>query len=264
MSNFRFRPAWADIDLDAVRHNVKLLAGVAAPAQLGAVVKADGYGHGSIDVARAALQGGATWLAVALVEEGVVLRDAGIEAPILLLSEPPLDAMDEAVARSLVPTVYTEEGTQAIVRAAVRATPRLPVPVPVHLKIDTGMHRVGADPARAVPLADLIAHEPGLALQGMWTHLAVADGTSEEDRSFTKEQLTVFDRALEDLAGAGHHPPLVHAANFGRHDRPSRYPPGLGPMRHCHLRRAACARARSHGGRSNRRRSAAPCSLAPG
>ena len=82
------------------------------------MVKADGYGHGAAPVARAALEGGATWLAVALVEEGVTLREAGIEAPILLLSEPPAEAMDEAVAHGLVPTVYTDAGIEAAGRAA--------------------------------------------------------------------------------------------------------------------------------------------------
>src|SRR5947208_13466874 len=84
----RYRPVWADIDLDAVRGNVRTLAGVASPAALLAVVKANGYGHGAVPVARAALDAGATWLGVARVEEGVQLRDAGIDAPIMLLSEP--------------------------------------------------------------------------------------------------------------------------------------------------------------------------------
>ena len=103
----RWRPAWADIDLSAVRHNAGVLRRMVAPAGLCAVVKADGYGHGAVSVAQAAVEGGADWLAVALVEEGVSLRDAGIDVPILLLSEPPVDAMAEAIGRQLVPTVYT-------------------------------------------------------------------------------------------------------------------------------------------------------------
>ncbi|MDP9070008.1 MAG: alanine racemase, partial [Actinomycetota bacterium] len=104
------RPAWAEVDLDAVRHNAAALARLAAPAALCAVVKADGYGHGAVPVAVAALEAGATWLAVAVVEEGALLRAAGIEAPILLLSEPPPEAMAAAVARRLTPTVYTQQG----------------------------------------------------------------------------------------------------------------------------------------------------------
>jgi alanine racemase len=215
----RWRPAWAEVDLAAVRHNAALLADLAGPAALSAVVKADGYGHGSVDVARAALDGGARWLAVALVEEGVVLREAGISAPILLLSEPPADAVAEAVARELVPTVYTELGIRAVAAAASSAAASSAgassarAPLPVHLKIDTGMHRVGAEPAEAVPLADLIGAQAGVALQGVWTHLAVADGMSDGDRQFTDEQLDRFDAVLADLAAAGHRPPLVHAAN---------------------------------------------------
>ena len=161
------------------------------------------------------LEGGATWLAVALVEEGVVLREAGIEAPILLLSEPPLDAVDEAVARHLVPTVYTGRGIRAVAAAAASAADRGRDHdrVDVHLKIDTGMHRVGADPAEAASLAELVGAQESLALQGVWTHLAVADGLAEEDVAFTREQLDRFDVCLAELAAAGHRPALVHAAN---------------------------------------------------
>ncbi|MGA8369217.1 MAG: alanine racemase [Acidimicrobiales bacterium] len=215
MGKGHWRPAWAEVNLAAVRHNAALLAELAAPAALSAVVKADGYGHGSVEVARAALEGGATWLAVALVEEGVVLREAGIEAPILLLSEPPLDAVDEAVARHLVPTVYTGRGIRAVAAAAASAADRGRDHdrVDVHLKIDTGMHRVGADPAEAASLAELVGAQESLALQGVWTHLAVADGLAEEDVAFTREQLDRFDVCLAELAAAGHRPALVHAAN---------------------------------------------------
>ncbi|HEX7521303.1 MAG TPA: alanine racemase, partial [Acidimicrobiia bacterium] len=102
-----FRPVWSEIDLDAVRANVGALRAAAEPAALLAVVKADGYGHGAVPVARAALDAGAAWLGVALVEEGVRLRDAGIDAPILLLSEPPSVAAAAVVAAALTPVVYT-------------------------------------------------------------------------------------------------------------------------------------------------------------
>ncbi len=206
----RWRPAWADIDVDAVRHNASLLGRLVEPAALCAVVKADGYGHGELPVALAALEGGATWLAVALVEEGVTLRDAGIEAPILLLSEPPREAMAEAVARRLVPTVYTAEGIGALGRVVGEG--RFP-PLEVHLKIDTGMHRVGSDPVDAVALADLVRADPGLRLGAVWTHLAVADGAEPVDTEFTRMQLERFDAVLAALSAAGHHPPLIHVAN---------------------------------------------------
>src|SRR3954468_9166171 len=148
----RVRPTWAEIDLGAITHNARWLAELVAPAELCAVVKAWGYGHGSVETAQAALAGGATRLAVALVEEGAELRAAGITAPILLLSEPPLDAFSELVALGLTPTLYTYEGVEAAAKAVTAFPDRQPLPV--HIKVDTGMHRVGA-PA---PVAAALAH----------------------------------------------------------------------------------------------------------
>ena len=205
----RLRPAWAEVDLGALRHNAALLAALAAPARLCAVVKADGYGHGAVPAARAALDGGATWLAVALVEEGVVLREAGIDAPVLLLSEPPPAAFADAVAHHLVPTVYSRAG----IAAAGRAAAGRDRPVDVHLKVDTGMHRVGATPGEVVALAGEVAATDGLRLGALWSHLAVADGGTPEDVGFTTDQGARFTAALGALAAAGHRPPLAHLAN---------------------------------------------------
>ncbi len=140
----------------------------------------------------------------------MTLREAGIEVPVLLLSEPPVEAMSEAVARRLVPTVYTEEGLSGLSRTAGRAGAG---PVDVHLKVDTGMHRVGGDCDRLVGLADRVATDPVLRLGAVWTHLAVADGPDQDDRAFTALQLERFDSTLGALAAAGHHPPLAHVAN---------------------------------------------------
>jgi alanine racemase len=203
------RPVWAEIDLDALAHNVALLRRVSAPARLCAVVKADAYGHGALPVAHAALEAGADWLAVALVEEGVALRDAGVEAPVLLLSEPPPDALAEALAAGLTPTLYTADG----VAAAAGAARGRPGSVGVHLKVDTGMHRVGADPADAADLGSMIDAEPGLRLQGLWTHLAVADDLSPGSVAFTAGQLARLEDTRAELAGRGVVPDLVHAAN---------------------------------------------------
>jgi alanine racemase len=206
----RWRPVWADIDLDAVRYNASLVRRVAGAAALCAVVKADGYGHGGLPAARAALDGGASWLAVALVEEGVTLREAGIDAPILLLSEPPVEAMAEAVARRLVPTVYTRGGLEALDRVTGAAASG---PIDVHLKVDTGMHRVGADAADVLCLTEVIAGSHALRLGALWTHLAVADGADATDQEFTRVQLDRFDAVLVTLAAAGHVPPMTHVAN---------------------------------------------------
>jgi alanine racemase len=204
----RLRPAWAEIDLDAIRHNAAVLTEVAAPAALCAVVKAGGYGHGPVEVARAALAGGATWLAVALVEEGLELRAAGLAAPILLLSQPAPAAMSGVVAASLTPTLYTSDGLRALVEAVRAAAPATPFSVQV--KVDTGMHRVGAAPAEAVALAAAVERQPDLELGGFWTHLAVAD---EIDDPYTAGQLAQFEAALAELARAGIRPVWRHAAN---------------------------------------------------
>ncbi len=200
------RPAWAEVDLAAVRHNVGVLAGLSAPARMCAVVKAGGYGHGPVEVARAALEGGATWLAVALVEEGAQLRDAGIDAPVLLLSEPPGDAMADVVGLRLTPTLYTGEGMAAAAAAAAIGGG----PLAVHVKVDTGMHRVGAPAAGALKLALTAEERPELALQGLWTHFAVAD---DPDDPFTGVQAARFAAVLDELAGLGVRPPLAHACN---------------------------------------------------
>ncbi|HEX5266603.1 MAG TPA: alanine racemase [Acidimicrobiales bacterium] len=208
MTRARMRPAWAEIDLDAVAGNAASLVALVAPARLCAVVKADGYGHGAVEVARAATAGGAEWLAVALVEEGLELRQAGIGAPILVLSEAPPSALPDAVGAGLALTVYTAAG----IAEAAGEGGRLARRVPVHLKVDTGMHRVGADPADAPALAGRIASEPALRFEGLWTHLAVAD---EPDDPFTGEQLARFDKVRAELAGRGLVPEMVHAANSG-------------------------------------------------
>jgi alanine racemase len=203
-----FRPAWAEVDLSAVADNTRTIASLAAPSMVCAVVKADGYGHGAVEVARVALDAGAEWLAVALVEEGLELRAGGLEAPVLTLSEPPAAAMREVVSARLTPTVYTWEGL-GVLRDAVRAA-SLPSPFPVHVKVDTGMHRVGAPPERAVELASAVAADPALTLDGFWTHFAVSD---QVDDPFTSEQTERFLRALADLARTGVRPRLRHAAN---------------------------------------------------
>ncbi|MGC9962846.1 MAG: alanine racemase [Acidimicrobiales bacterium] len=215
------RPAWAGIDLAAIRHNAAVLASIAAPARLCAVVKADAYGHGATEVARAALAGGASELAVALVDEGVELREAGIDAPILVLSEPGPDAMTEVYSYGLVPTVYTEDGLAGAANAARALASRAPASrapalpaggrLPVEIKVDTGMHRVGADPGCVVQLVAGLVDRLELGFGGLWTHLAVAD---EPERGATAEQLGCFEAVRESLRAAGLAPPQrLHAAN---------------------------------------------------
>ena len=207
--------AWVDVDLGAIRHNVAHLRSAVAPSGVWAVVKADGYGHGAVEVAGAALEAGAQGLCVALVEEGVELRDAGIDAPILLLSEPPLDAADDLVRYRLMGTVYTARFVDALAGAA---RSRRVEGVPIHVQIDTGMQRVGApfdDVAGLEEVAARIAeHHPVLRTVGIFTHLAVAD---EPDDEFTSLQLERFRDARDVVAsvlpGTGPGRTLVHVAN---------------------------------------------------
>lgn len=195
-----YRGTIVRVDLDAVRHNVRtLLPGSAA---LMAVVKANGYGHGSVPVATAALEAGATWLGVALVEEGIALREGGIAAPILVLSEFPAGSERDALAATLTPTLCTADGL-ARLRAAASGS------LAVHVKVDTGMHRIGVWPpeAAAAFVGEVVGS--GLTLEGLWTHLARA----EEDNPTTDTQLAQFIKVVHEVKAAGHVPSLIHSAN---------------------------------------------------
>jgi alanine racemase len=202
------RPAWVEVDLAAVTANVAHIRELVAPSGVCAVVKADGYGHGAVPVARAAIAGGASHLGVALAEEGHELRHAGIDVAVIVLSEPAPEAMRLVVEDKLTPTIYTERGLAALL-GAVAAQDDV-MPVPVHLKVDTGMHRVGASPAQVVELARAVADNPALSLEGLYTHLAVAD---EPANPYTQAQLATFDRVIAALAADGIRPPVLHAGN---------------------------------------------------
>jgi alanine racemase len=202
------RAAWVEVDLAAIAHNVRTLKSVIGTAEFLAVVKANAYGHGAVPVAEAALTAGAHGLAVALVQEGIELRRAGIEAPILLLSEQPLDQVGDIVAHGLIATAYSVPFIDALEEETRR---RNVAGQEVHLKIDTGMNRVGARPSQAVELAGrILACSPALSLRGIFTHLATAD---DLESPFTALQVERFDTALGKLREAGIDPGWVHIAN---------------------------------------------------
>ena len=200
------RWAWAEVDLSAVAHNIDAIRRAVAPADVWAVVKADGYGHGAVDVSGAALAAGATGLCVALTQEGLALRAAGISAPILVLSEQPLDEHGAMVEHDLTPTVYSA----AAVESFDAVCTRLDRTLGVHLKIDTGMHRVGAQPQDAVALATAIVTSRRLHMAGVFTHLAASD---EPEADSNEIQLRRFADVVGALTAAGHRPPLLHVAN---------------------------------------------------
>jgi len=203
------RLAWAELSTSALTHNVGVLRSVVAPAKLCAVVKANGYGHGAVAVARAALAAGADSLAVALVDEGIELRAAGIDAPILLLGEIPADTVADALGASLTLTVGSLEGA----RAAVSVAENLGGRHRVHVKVDTGMHRLGAAPESVDALVDELRRSEAVEVEGLYTHFAVAEAKNAEDRDFTLAQLATFVDVAEKLRARDALPPVRHAAN---------------------------------------------------
>lgn len=202
------RPTYVEVDLEAIRDNVRTLLGALSPVtRLFAVVKADGYGHGAVPVARAALGAGASGLAVALAEEGRTLREAGIQSPILVLSPTMRGQVPLVAEYGLEPAVFDLNTCQAL---AQQAQERRTV-IRVHLKVDTGMGRVGIpDTGPVVELAGRIARLPGIDLHGLMTHLADAD---HEDMAYTERQWERFLNVAETLRTAGLLPPVIHAAN---------------------------------------------------
>jgi len=201
------RWAWADVDLDAVTHNVRVLRAIVAPAAVWAVVKADGYGHGAFEVGSAALRAGAGGLCVALASEGVSLRRSGISAPILVLSEQPPECADAIVEHHLTPTVSSAGGIGALADASATGAAG---PLDVHLKVDTGMHRVGAAATDVASLSLMIHDAPALRLAGLFTHLAVADDPANPE---TVEQIRRFDEVLATIGPGDLGNGVVHVAN---------------------------------------------------
>lgn len=202
----RGHPVWAEVDLGAIRHNVRTLAGMTGQAELMGVVKGYAYGHGNPESAVAMIEAGATRLGVARVAEALHLREAGIRVPIHVFSEPPLEAASRFVEQDLTATVYTERFARALSEAARQERRR----VSAHVKVDTGMHRVGV-PADDVPDAvrELVAL-PGIELEGAWSHLAVAD---IPDHPFTRKQLDLFLDIIGKIESVGVDLRYRHIAN---------------------------------------------------
>ncbi len=207
MSPTPLRPTWAEVDLGAVAHNFKAITRrVRAPARVMAVVKADGYGHGAVAVAKRLARAGAAAFGVSTLEEGVTLREAGIRPPILVLGNVfPFSNLPVLARHRLTPTVCS----LAAVREMESWCRRTRVQLPLHIKVDTGMARIGISPRAAPDLAAAAAGSRSLRLEGVYTHFAGADS----DGPFTERQWAVFQRTLRALAARGLQPPLRHAAN---------------------------------------------------
>jgi alanine racemase len=201
------RLRWAEIDLGALAHNVVQLRATLRPGTgMIAVVKANAYGHGAVDIGRAATAAGADWLAVATFDEAAELRTAGIEAPVLVMGPVAPGGEPEAVALDLRLCVYERESLDRLAAAAAASGRH----VRLHLKVDTGMARLGCSPDEALLLARRIEEDPLLELEGLWTHFAEADDAGS---SRTQQQLQAYLAVLSELASAGISPPILHCAN---------------------------------------------------
>ena len=204
------RPTTVEIDLEALRRNAQTIAAVAG-RDLYAVVKADAYGHGAVDVAKALVGSpNVCGFAVSLVEEGVQLRDAGITDPILVMGPAQANGLEEIVGRDMLAMVSEPNDLKAL--GAIGRVRRSPVRV--HIKVDTGMTRLGFN-RRDLPGLIRESHSAGgVQIQGIATHLACADIDDPDDHeSMTMQQLDVFDESLAEARAAGVAPDLVHAAN---------------------------------------------------
>lgn len=206
-----YRPTWAEVDLPALRSNVARFARRMGRAGVLFVVKADGYGHGAVQVARAAEETGrVSFLGVSSVEEGVVLREAGLRLPILILgSLYPFESALAAIRWGLTPTVASMDGARRLAQAARRLGAGRKAPLPCHLKVDTGMGRIGVGPSAAPAVAEQVRAARGLRLEGVYTHFSCA----ESDPDHTRLQLARFSEALAGISRAGCRDFLRHAAN---------------------------------------------------
>lgn len=201
------RPAWIEVDLSAIEQNTRSIQRfVGQRVAVMSIVKADAYGHGLVPVSMAALRGGASSLGVALLEEALAIRAAGVDKPILVLGCGLPEQAPEIVHANLAQVVASREMAAALSREAVRQA----ATAKVHVKIDTGMGRIGVGWEEGADAVRSLAGLPGLELSGILTHFSTAD---ESDRGFAYEQLSRFGKVLDELAGKDALPACRHAAN---------------------------------------------------
>ena len=202
------RPTRAEINLGAIAFNLQGIRRQVAPAGIMAVVKADAYGHGALQVSRVALEEGASYLAVAVIDEAIALRKAGIEAPLLVFGGFSHEDARLFVDWELDATVFDRQGL-ALISQAARKRNR---PVRVHVKADTGMGRLGVDFREAVPIIEMVRNTEGVELVGLYTHFATSDAL---DKSYANLQLLRYKSLIDELASKGIRIPLKHTANSG-------------------------------------------------
>lgn len=186
------RPVWAEIDLDALAHNVRTLAARAAPARLYAIVKANAYGHGAVAVGRAAIDAGVAGLGVVCVDEGEELRRAGIDAPVLVVGYTGAEEAERVVALRLTPTVASMQVALALSRFAAAQG----VTQPIHVELESGLNRHGLELDALVAFAEAARELPSIEVEGLYTHFAAAE---EGDQTFTRAQYDALRLAMERL-----------------------------------------------------------------
>jgi alanine racemase len=203
------RPAYVEVSSSAMAHNISVLRTLVSDAKICAVVKANGYGHGAVVAARAALAGGADSLAVAIVDEGIELRENGFTSEILVLAEIDGAALPVALQYGLTLTI----GSLAGAKETVSVASKVGGAHKVHLKVDTGMGRMGVLPHEVEEAIKLLNESEHIEVEGIFTHFPVADGSSEEDRAFTQAQIELFNGIVEELTEANLCPPVRHLSN---------------------------------------------------
>jgi alanine racemase len=210
IARMRQERAWVEVDLGAIAHNVQQVRRLLSPGTaLMAVVKADAYGHGAATIAQTVLRAGARWLGVATIPEGIELREAGITAPILVLGATNTAEQVRAIARwQLQPTLCTLK--QALIYAEAMAATRPLQALSVHLKLDTGMSRLGTPWTEAADFVQLVHSLPHLEIASVYSHLATADAP---DPTVMRQQQQRFATAIAQIRHQGIHPPLLHLAN---------------------------------------------------
>jgi alanine racemase len=200
------RPTWIEVSRSALKNNVRMLRNLLTPpCLLTGVVKANAYGHGAVVTSHILVEAGVDRLAVATLGEALELRAGGLTIPILVLGYTPGTLALEAVSQEITLATVDLETTHAL-SAAAQATGKR---ARVHLKVNTGMNRLGVAPIEAAPLLAALGKLEGLAVEGIFTHFA----TSDTDRDFANEQFRIFAALLDDLASAGLRPPIAHVAN---------------------------------------------------
>ena len=226
---------WAEIDLDALRYNFRIVKARAGDLPLCAVVKADSYGHGAVQCARIFAEEGAAWLAVSCLTEAVQLRKSGQTLPILVLGHVQPSYAAALIADNITVACYSMAQAQALSTAALAAGGK----VKIHLKADTGMGRIGfalrTDFDAAIREMLAVCALPGLEMTGLFQHFSVADDTSAENVAYTAQQHALFVKAFHALKDAGQEPPLVHCDNSAGVMLHPDWPEGL-PRQRCMAR----------------------------